>query len=152
MIFVMYDYCCIAVLLFFLTHIICRPRRTYSIDKAYSLWMFWHSMVFMSVGLPVSMLVMWASPAKTAELIEILIGRKTQVGPQNHPCIIYGSHPPRKGAVLGSWRDFSTCYQQRSNWAAAEAVGCHIKFSPMKNPSVMQPVDFRNLVWFQSSE
>jgi len=55
-----------------------------------------------SVGLFVCQSVCHTSkPCKTAELIEILFGLRTQVGPGNHhPRIRWGSRSPWKGAIF----------------------------------------------------
>jgi len=49
-----------------------------------------------SVGLSVTLV----SPAKTAELIEMLFGLRTQMGPRNY-VLDGGPDPPMEGAILG---------------------------------------------------
>jgi len=48
-----------------------------------------------SVGLSVTLV----SPAKTAELIEMLFGLRTWVDPRSH-VVDGGQHPPWEGAIL----------------------------------------------------
>ena len=51
--------------------------------------------------LSVCTLVMFVSPAKTPEPIEMPFGRQTHVGPRKHVGILDGVEIPREGAIFG---------------------------------------------------
>jgi len=71
-------------------------------------------------------------PAKTAEPIEMPFGTLIPVGPRNH--VLDGNPALLPGMdILGmTSRLAGFAAEQRSDWPANDAVGCHVKFSPRK--------------------
>jgi len=84
------------------------------------------------------------STAKTDKPIDMPAGKWTRVSQSNHTLSSQGSRSSNR--KWNFWKKHNVGFSphtvyQRSDWRAAEADGCHIKFSAMKHPPpAMRPL------------